>query len=160
MIELIQQHWELCLAVLSFPLMGFIFGSSKSSTTQHFHDNRVANTATDEAQLAMDQGQIINPYGIGISGTTGTTLNFQDTEVVTKALDNITALALGFQEGLGDYVGQATKAISANTADALGYVTGLSESRLTDGDSSRNRIILYVVLAVLAVFGLIFWRRK
>jgi len=50
---------------------------------------------------------------------------------------------------------------SSTLLESIGSkLSGLAENQQTGGDSSRNKIVLYVVLAVIALIAVIFWRRS
>ena|ERR1044071_1883704 len=50
---------------------------------------------------------------------------------------------------------------SSTLLESIGkQLSALAENKQTEGDSGRNKIVLYVVLAVLAVIGLLIWRKS
>lgn len=76
-------------------------------------------------------------------------------------------LASQFASTVRDITNQSSAALSnalqsgtASVQDALSKVSDLGANAQTGGDASRNKIVLYVVLATLALVGAIFYFRK
>lgn len=89
-----------------------------------------------------------------------------DPEVLAAALDKITELSQqqsASVESLANKTAQAAsasiEASKANLDELLTNIATLSENRQTDGEASKNKIVLYVMLAVLAIVGVFLWRR-
>jgi len=146
-------------------------GISSSRAT----DNRVTTTATDEAQIASNGGQVVNPNSLGVSGGSNLVTGLQiysagknspvqvttaDPEVLSNALSAMENSNISFGDAVKDVVSQQAASTNSMLSNVLSSLSSLSESKLTAGESGQNKTILYIVLGVLALLGLVAWLRK
>jgi hypothetical protein len=146
---------------------GFVFAdtSSTSRTT-----TTSAPTAASEGSIAVGHGGRFLE-GTDVSGSRGARLGTtevsgggdvsiatSDPDVLLAALERVGQLSSQFSATLGDVATQTNIAQGDQLAKLLGAFGTLQEE--SDKEGKRNKIILYVVLGLLAVLGVIFWRRK
>lgn len=136
------------------------------------------NAATDAAQLASRNSVIANPGAVVITGKSGnTTYKIKKGATVTfssssdstllAALDqvraqsdtNAAALASS-QTSNAKALADAQKANAQQIDALLAQVASLAENKQTDGTSSQNKIVLYVVMAIIAGVAAIWIFRK
>lgn len=101
--------------------------------------------ATSIGGLGGGQGNVAQPGATQVAGHGQLTINTLDAEVAKAALESVGSLS----ERQSDTFGQM-----------LGQISSLAESKQTEGESDRNRILMWVALAALAVVALIFWRQR
>lgn len=155
-----------------------LFSTASDSKSE---DNRIATTDDSQVQFVRgkgvqaqpgsvaigSKGKYVSPGSMDLSGVKGDiTFNSLDAELAATALERLESQSGLFANSLRDVIdsntaaasesGQATAGLLENV---LGRLSELSESSQTEGDSGRNKIILYVVLAVIAVFGLMVWKK-
>lgn len=122
-------------------------------------------TAARDEAVALGGTGNKNIIGADASGENNTvnsgTLSGNKDSTITVGYD-----AGQFQTALQTVGSNLTNALSAQSAagsetleNVLGKLTDLAESKQTDGESGKNQIVLYVVLAVLAVVAWIFYRK-
>jgi hypothetical protein len=138
--------------------MGF-FGFDKRETdnSQSQTDNRAA--ATDGSLIGYGSnartagGALLESAGGAVSYASDYDYSsiYNDPEIALTALKEQRKLS-------GDFLG-AMKARDATLADVLAANAALAEGKQTDGEAGRNKTMLYVTLAVLALVGWIFWKR-
>lgn len=105
-----------------------------------------SNQATDNA-VVVDYGKN-NKLGPDLSGVKGdVTYTVTNTSGVTEA-------------GIASLVDQFSTSSKDTVEKVLGTVGALAENKQTDGDASRNKIVLYAVLAVVALLGVFVWKGK
>jgi hypothetical protein len=143
--------------------MGF-FGIESSSKATH-----TVQSATDDARLATgrdatigEQGSITVGHGgrfqegVDLTGSRGATINVsQDPDLFRAALESIERQGANFGETLQGASAQTSSIVEA----VLGKLTELAQSKQTDGESGRNMVILWIALGLLAVVGILFWRK-
>ena len=96
-------------------------------------------------------------YGNNLSGAT---ISSSDPEVVKAALESVSKLGDAYNANLSDLVSKTSDNSNSLLSGVLDSLAKLTESKNTEGQSSVNRTILYVALAIAAVFGIWFWRRR
>ena len=109
------------------------------------------------------------PYGPDSIASTGnvfaardkSTLNLADNSTNSYITNDPSILktALKQQNALADSFLEAYQTQDQNLASVLASNAALAENKSTDGEAGRNRTMLYVTLAVLALVGWIFWKR-
>lgn len=145
------------LALLPVPLLGFLNTDQETSTKISSTSTTTTPTASGENSVATGRGAQFNTLGTGalqLTAGKGGKLNFSINQ--TSDPDLFKALLASQQEGsksLTDAFGGGLQAI-------LGSLAGLSESRQTGGESSRDKTILYIVAAIVAGLVLVFWKRR
>jgi len=105
--------------------------------------------------------------GLQLSNVGGdVTFTSSDPGVLAMALDRISELSSTNAAAIENLASKSAQAASeaieaskANLDDLLANIASLSENRQTDGEAGKNKIVLYVVLAVLALLGLLLWRK-
>ena len=161
------------IALLIVPLffavtscMLFNFGGPKTSTS-----TTDARTAASEGSIAVGQGgKYLEAAGVDVSGSSGARLGTTevsgggdvsittaDPGVLTDALARVSDLSGEFQQTLGDYAKESHIAESDNLTRTLKALGQLQEK--TDKEGKQQKFILYLVLALLALLGVIFWPR-
>jgi len=144
--------------------MGF-FSQDKKTTTNV--DAR--KSATDNAIQDSVVGSIVASGGANITTA--------DPTVLKAALEAYGQQNESFQRTLRDLVSQQSEGTAEQTGALKDLVAGqlaqntqffegftkklsdLTENVQTGGDSARNKIVLYVTLAAMAVLALMLWRR-
>ncbi len=150
--------------------------------------NRTDYTLSDSAQLIdkkakVAQGQatfVDNTHGrlnTGVSLDKNAQLNTGLQVVGGTGATNISVSNGLSGSGLDSLVGQLTTASSGQIGALTGLlsdqqkqlfdlaksqqsdVSTLADNKQTNGDSSRNKIVLIVVLAVIGLLGLLVWRK-
>lgn len=133
-------------------LFGIDSTSNATDNRMTVSDNGIAvrgkGTVAEQGALVVSNGGRYNS-GILVGRNNSGTITVND----TAALEDLAAQSTGT---LGDALAGSGSLLS----NALGKISDLSESSQTGGASEQNKIILYIVLGVLAVFGLIFYVRK
>ena len=133
-------------------------GNSESKTRTDVRNTNNAISASDQAIVNADRSRTNIEGGVRISA---------DPEVLLSALDQVTAQANIFSSSLTDIFSAGTKAQLATAlagADAqksfldstFDQLSSLAKSQQTEGESDRNRIVLYVSMAALAAVAAIF----
>ena len=120
--------------------------------------------ASEEAEQIYASGSNVSKAGaIALTGSNIRDLTLTDGGAYDLARDFIAS----YNSTLSDLVSKQTDASSdsqSKTADLLNsLITGFGsivESKNTDGESNRNQTILYIALAIAAVFGLFIWKRS
>jgi hypothetical protein len=117
-----------------------------------FSDVQSGNSNRNEGDgtiLSLEGGSKLN-LGNDFSGANVHDVNIEtaDPELVAKALEEVTRLSNNF-----------SGTVAGLNADVLDKITELSLSKQTDGETERNKTILYIALAGLAVLGLWTWRQ-
>lgn len=170
--------------------MGFNLGLSSESETKADYagasDQAALLYKSQGAQMGqtnIGKGATVKTGGIDLSkasvGKGGTlSLTFGDTkplEDLSKEFsltvkdinsENTSALSGALEasnkalQSTGGQIGEALSGLSDQLKSAFSQIAKLGESNQTGGDSGRNRIILYVVLAVLGLVGAIFYLRR
>ena len=107
--------------------MGFDFMGGNKST-------KVSSTLNDYRRTATDGSIIAESVNIATA----------DPSVLKSALAANKSITNKFAAALRGTTGQAITAVQA-----------LAESRLTDGDTSRNKLVLYTVVAVVLALAAI-----
>jgi len=118
--------------------MGFLGGIDQTEQTEI-----ITSTSTDTRQTASGSGitQRGGALGEGATNVTGRarlTINTLDADLARSAL-----------ESSRDIFGQA-----------LSQIGSLAESKQTEGEAGRNKIMMWVALAALAVVAIVFWRSR
>jgi hypothetical protein len=137
------------------------FGSSAQAT-----DRRIAGT--DQSQIVTQRGLLINPGGVAYTGKSGNTTFKIAKGATVSFMSNAADLADAALTKVGELGDKFMAAVSGLQSDAqqrdsaqLAKLTELSESKQTDGESSRNDTILWIVLglAVAGVLAVRWWRK-
>jgi len=148
--------------------MGFGPFSSESTSSQ------TNKNVQDQGQLNESKSKVAQGQGILLDNTKGK-LN---TGVQVSGKKNTVNISNGIDDaGLQSLVGSLTTASSdqinrltnlaatqqSTLADLFkksqADVSSLADNQQTGGDSKRNKIVLYVVLAVVGLLGVVAWRR-
>jgi hypothetical protein len=167
--------------------MGFMgFMSPETDASQNYYDKRAAaaeqgTLAYGEYAMALGIGASSNrATGSGVStsgapivlGGKGGNASYSystvtnDPNVAIVALRQNKKLADSFlsamklkDETLADVLAEQQDSMGASQDKTNALLASLAESKQTEGESGRNKIVLYVVLATLALVGWIFWRK-
>lgn len=124
-------------------------------------------TSASEGSLALGENANFQEGGIGSAnkiGSTevgsGSTITVTDTsaDVLNKALDKYAELASGFGSSLNQFVGQQEAGQAGQLSTILASVDAAKSSQ--DTTTQNQKLFLYIVLAVLALLGVMAWRRK
>lgn len=118
-------------------------------------------SASTQSGISLSGFGTTNKLGPDLSGANNVT--FGDAGAYQLARDFVTS----YNETLSDLVSKQQAAASDASTQTTGLVTTLAdkisalvESRNTEGESTRNNTLLYIALAIAAVFGIFFWRRN
>lgn len=118
-------------------------------------------SASTQSGISLSGFGTVNKLGADFTGANNITV------ADAGAFDLARDFVASYNETLSDLVTkQQTAAAEASTqtsglvATLADKISALVESRNTDGESSRNNTLLYIALAVAAVFGIFFWRRN
>ncbi len=136
------------------------------------------STANDNRQSAGDAAVLIRGSKTKLAQPGGTVLDLERAQLaptIKGTKGNVTIndpapianLAGQFTDSIKDVanaasasLGNALQQQAATVQSALDKVTDVSTNAQTGGDSSRNKIVLYVVLAALTLLGVVFYFRK
>jgi len=137
------------------PFGSFFDASSKSEAI----DRRVA--LTDQAVAATERATLaVGGVAVGEKGRLNTGLDLQGGKVMGD-------LVLGDSAGMLNLAGMFTGALSsAGEAQSklldkvLDSVSGLAETKVTDGENLKLKLVWWGVAAAAVVAGIWFWRRK
>lgn len=139
--------------------MGFLgFDKRDTNNSQNLTDQRVSAT---EGALVPYGNDSIAAGGSAFAVRDESTLNLND-QSTTSYLYNDPELAknaLNQQRKLADSFLEAYAKKDDNLATLLASNAELAETAATDGEAGRNKALLIVTLAVLALVGWIFWKR-
>jgi hypothetical protein len=152
--------------------MGLFDASSHSSTSdsrqgaadqgKNFRGN---NRYTESGSLQLDRGSDLNTgfsfKGNNVRGDVKF-ISSTDPEIVNAALGTVADTTQSFTDTLASLIGIQQLSNDNETSllsNALGKLSSLDLNAQTGGDSSRNDIVLYVMLGLLVVVGIFFWRR-
>lgn len=131
------------------------------------------NTTVDNDLVGTDQAIVFN-VATGKKGASkilapgATTIDIKgdfsaDPAVLQNALNFGQQQSTTFTDALKDIISGASAATAGQAktlqevfSKSIDKISALSESAQTEGDTDRNKIILYVVLGLLAVVGAIF----
>lgn len=140
--------------------MGFFGSGDKSQSTT------VTNLGASDEGIVLGGSKNTNLLNSGVAITDsknvvlGNSIEAKDSNV-TLGYD-----ANAFNAALGNVGDTLTKALNQQSTagksildSTLNKISELAESKLTEGDSDRNKIILYVVAGALLLVGVIFWRK-
>ncbi len=142
--------------------MGLFSAGNKSSSS---YDNRAG--ASEDGQLAQGNAVASKDDAVSLGGQS----NNNNLGGEIRAGGNVTLTDGGAFALARDFVGSYNKTLAdlttsqqsstASTIDNLLTKFGtLVESRNTDGQSNNNKTVLYIAIAIAAVFGIFFWRRS
>lgn len=142
--------------------MPFAISKSKSETSPI--------TATGNAVVVKGKGKVAKEGSVQVGDKGSLNTGFQLTQGKGATGDtNVTyQITNGVgEDGLSSLVNQLTAA-TGSQVDALAgvlkdqqsQVGELAENKQTDGDAGRNKTVVLVVLAVLALVALFIWKRK
>lgn len=140
--------------------IGPFSGDKTSSRT----DSSV-NSASGASQQARDKGRTNSGISLeknaklntGLSLDGGTvTGNVTYTTQNGVGADGIKSLVETFTTSSGSQLSSLVDLFKSQQSQ----IGTLAENKQTEGDASRNRIVLIVVIAVLVLVGLAIWRRK
>ncbi len=150
-----------------------LFGIDSNSTSNAYDQRQVA---TDSATVASGLASVVsraqdnavqNQHGVILSAPGVINLGGAHVSTGKGGTINISTVPPGFDDVLNNTVKEIVDAGAANTdktsslvTDVLKRMTDLSLSAQTGGDSERNKIILWIVLGVLTLLGVVFWRSR
>jgi len=133
------------------------------------------STASDSKQTAGDaaiqnrgnKNKVVQP-GATLLDLEGSKVNTAPTitgnkgsvTLVTNDVAPIADLAKTFSAAVAGISAQSSQSLSEALAAQSGTVKDAVANTQTGGDASRNKIILYVVLATLALIGAIFYFKR
>jgi len=142
----------------------YCFSSSKSSTsaaTNAASDNadiveggaatRIGDFSKDNTVLNLTEGSKLTT-GVDVAGASiggDVTVTTADPELVGKALEEVTRLSSGFAGTVADL-----------NQGVLDKISELALSAQTEGETERNKTILYIALAGLGVLGIWAYRKS
>jgi hypothetical protein len=147
-------------------------GGSGGSQTSSEKGNITGATVADTGAIALSNGSRLNT-GLDLSGSQHAEVHQENVDVPV-----ITAFGNTLKDIIGSQIQGSSDASAANTAtlttllqsqgaqeqallgDVAGRISALTASAQTGGDSERNKIILYVVGAVLAFLAIVLVFRK
>jgi len=151
--------------------MGFNLGmSSDSKTTANYSAagaGAVQNTGKDGQSGQTNIGRNstvqtglldLNKVSVAKGGTLS--VNIGDTQAVEDLSKQFALTVQDISGQNSDSLSAAVQGMGDQLKSAFTQLAALGESKQTEGDSGRNKIILYVVLGVLALVGLIFFLRR
>jgi hypothetical protein len=150
------------------------FGPFSSESTSQ----QTSTSVSDQGQLIGKKSKVVQGQGQFVDNTKGRlNTGLQVTGGKGKGATNVTINSGLDGSGLEALVGRLTTA-STGQVDALtsllsdqqaqladlakaqqADVATLAENKQTEGDSSRNKIVLIVVLAVIGLLGLLIWKK-
>lgn len=167
---------------LGMPHCWGIFGSGdkvQSTTNTQVGASEDAQQAYGaQSQTAKDDAVVLGGYGnrnvIGNDASQGQGIINQGALAIGGYGNNLSnaAITVGydaaqFQNALQSVGSNLSNALNSQSAagqstlnSVLDRISTLAENRQTDGDSSRNKIVLWIVLGVLALVGFVFTRKK
>ncbi len=164
--------------------LGIFGGDSSSKTDIYTTDNRM--TGTDSAKINRGQGATMATDSAKVNKAKGKAVVAQDNAMVFQStvgagantglkVGNLGAGAsLTIQDGSKEISDMATSTISSLTdsfrsalsstgssmSSALDQVRGLAETRVTDNESQRNKLILYLGAGLILLGALYMWLKK
>lgn len=143
--------------------MGFLgFDKRNTNNSQNLTDNRVS--ATEGALVPYGQDAIA-AGGSVFAARDQSTLNLTDASTSSTIYNDpaVAKNALTQQRKLADSFLEAYQIKDENLASVLASMidsnAALAETAATNGEGQRNKALLIVTLAVIALVGWIFWRR-
>jgi hypothetical protein len=140
--------------------MGFFGSGDKSQATT------VQNLGASDEGVVLGGQKNTNLLNSGVAVTGSKGVNIGTTIEATDSNVTLGYDANAFNAALGNVGNTLTAALDKQSTagksildSTLNKISELAESKLTEGDSDRNKIILYVVAGVLLLVGVIFWRK-
>lgn len=135
-----------------------------TNQTGSSEDSQLAQNGQNAKDSAVSQGGFLTTnIGPGaINAASGANVTLTDGGAFDLARDFVTnynATLTDLVSAQNDSLAEASSTTSGLIAGLADKISALVESRNTDGESTRNNTILYIALAVAAVFGLFVWRR-
>jgi hypothetical protein len=120
-----------------------IVGTGAATRVGDFSDSNTVLNLTEGAKLTTG----VDVAGANIGGNVNVTT--ADPELVGKALDEVTRLSSGFSGTVADL-----------NKGVLDKISELALSQQTQGETERNKTILYIALAGLGVLGIWAYRKS
>lgn len=140
-------------------------GASKSETSTSSVDQR---TSASEGSLAVGPGGSFQEGGVRGGGNrigstevgSGSTITVTtaDAGVLSNALDTLSQLSANYGSSLNQFVSQAQADQDNKVATLLAAADTAKQSE--DSSAQNRKMFLYIALAVLALLGLLSWRKR
>lgn len=126
---------------------------------------RGGNTTLGEEVLALGTNARLQAGGIQVAGggkgsTTTTNITTSDPDVLREALEFADRQSSGFTDTLQDLLNAQGSQTQGILDAVLGQLASLAESKQTEGESGRDKIIMWIALGLFAVVAIFFWRRR
>jgi len=133
-------------------------GSLISSDSQSSTDSST-NTATGGSTQATKKSRLNQGLSLEKNAklNTGLDLGGAQTGNVTYSVVNNSGVS---ESGIASLVDTFTTTSKDTAEKFTGQLGTLAENKQTDGDAGRNKIVLIVVLAVVALLGVFIWKGK
>jgi len=138
--------------------------STASDSRQTGGDASILNRG-NKNKVATPGSTLVDLEGAKL--TTAPTITGNKGNVTINDTGPLTNLASQFASTIQTVSSQSSQALSDALAqqsttvkEALTKVTDVSNNAASGGDASRNKIVLYVVLAALTLLGVVFYYRK
>ena len=148
------------------PVLQF-FNKGDQETTNNVSNVENTPSATDEGQAAVgnafqNSGNVSDgAFGIRAGKNAKVNVTFaSDPGVLNSLLGQQTKTLSDLLGGINSANSGVNNALAGGLSSILDKITGLAESKQTDGESGKDQRIVWIVVAVLAVVAIIFWRRK
>lgn len=120
------------------------------------------SVANEGNYLTQDAVQILGGKlntGVDLTNVSGGVQFGTSSEQLAKITDSFAKASSDSSKAITDLLDKVLDSQSANTGDAINKITDLAENKQTDGESGKNKIVLYVVAGVLALVAFIFWKK-
>ena len=140
----------------------YCFSSSKASTAS------TPTTATDEAVLSQVSGQSINAtdqaVAPNLSGSAASKSNVGGLQItdaqggvnITTSDSEVVGAAL---QAVADIAARSQTSVSDSASSAVGAVSQLAATRLTGGETNRDKTVLYIGVAGFAALAYLATRK-
>lgn len=154
--------------------MGAFGSDSTTRNTTNLFDQRIAGSdqaAIDARRQSAGKGSNVLSNSTQINTRGGDLEYSSDPELLRAAIDAVSSQSDRFAESLTEIFAASSDAQSAQAlSNALSQkslleetfdkLAGLAASSQSDGDTDRNKIVLYISLAALALVAILFFNRR
>lgn len=106
------------------------------------------------ANLLQAQGAIYSGGPVTVNATDGGAFDLVR-YIAGQSAENFNAALATVQEASAAAAGSQSSLLT----EVLGGLTSLSESKLTDGESTQSKTVMIVALAIAAVAAVYFWKK-
>lgn len=135
-----------------------ILGIGGKDTTK----TNVTSYSTDQRKTASGSGIVQEGGALGEGAISGKQIA-QDGSVIIrggKGALTVNTLDAEFAKSALSSVGDLSRQQTNTLGQVLTEISSLAESKQTEGEAGRNKIMMWVALAALAVVAIMFWRQR